>query len=105
MSRTSIRFGIVLVLLLGFGPLWWARGAEFSGTDERAMEAIRSAAPGYTPWVQPLFEPAGSEVETLLFSLQAGIGGGILGYVMGWYRGRGSARKENEETGDAGTTA
>lgn len=97
MSRASKLLGIVLVLLLGFGPLWWARGAEFSGTDDRASEVIQSTAPGgYTPWTRPLFEPPGPEVETLLFSLQAGIGGGILGYVMGWYRGRGTGRKGSE---------
>jgi len=37
----------------------------------------------YKPWFSPLWEPPSGEIETLLFSLQAAIGAGIIGYIAG----------------------
>lgn len=64
-------------------------GAEFGGTDAMATEILESS--GAEPWFSPLFEPAG-EVESGLFALQAALGGGLLGYVFGMFRGRSTSR-------------
>ncbi len=56
---------------------------EFKGSDDLATGAINEAQPGYQPWFQPLWKPPSDEVESLLFSLQAALGAGILGYVIG----------------------
>jgi cobalt/nickel transport protein len=56
---------------------------EFKGSDDLGTEAIRAARPGYEPWFQPLWKPPSGEVESLLFSLQAALGAGFLGYVIG----------------------
>ena len=58
-------------------------GGAFTGTDDQASEAIAAIRPGYQPWVQPLWKPPSAEVESLLFALQAAIGAGVLGYVIG----------------------
>jgi cobalt/nickel transport protein len=58
-------------------------GGEFKGSDDLGTEAISEAAPGYKPWFKPLWKPPSDEVESLLFSLQAALGAGFLGYVIG----------------------
>ena len=74
---------IGLVILLAAFPLWYCRDAEFGGADGMAGELIEESAPDYEPWFQPIFEPASGEVESLLFALQAAIGAGVVGFVLG----------------------
>lgn len=62
--------------------------SQWSGTDGKAEEKIGEIAPHYEPWASPLWEPPSSEVESLLFSLQAALGALAIGYFIGYYRGR-----------------
>ena len=39
--------------------------------------------PDYEPWFSPLLEPASGEIESLLFALQAALGAGVIGFVLG----------------------
>jgi cobalt/nickel transport protein len=77
----------IAVITLAVMPLVFVRG-EFTGSDGQAEEAIKQSHPAYEPWFKPLFEPASSEIESLLFASQAAIGAGVIGYVIGLYRGR-----------------
>lgn len=63
-------------------------GGEFKGTDDRASKAIAESNPGFEPWFKPIWEPPSGEVASLLFSLQAALGAGLLGYVIGRRRSR-----------------
>ena len=74
---------VVLVVILAAVPLWLCRGAEFGGADGMAEELITETNPDYEPWFQPILEPASGEIESLLFALQAAIGAGIVGFVLG----------------------
>ena len=48
-----------------------------------AETAITEINPDYKPWCSSLSEPASSEIESLLFALQAAIGAGVVGFVLG----------------------
>ncbi|MDI9643340.1 MAG: energy-coupling factor ABC transporter substrate-binding protein [Archaeoglobaceae archaeon] len=76
MKLQRLIFPIFLILILT------ASAQEWRGTDEVAEEKIKELNPDYEPWFSPLFEPAG-EIETLLFSIQAAIGGFLVGYFLG----------------------
>jgi cobalt/nickel transport protein len=56
---------------------------EYGGTDDKASAVIGTLAPDYRPWFAPLWTPPSKEVESLLFALQAAVGAGVLGYVIG----------------------
>jgi cobalt/nickel transport protein len=58
-------------------------GGEFKGSDDLGTDAITASRPGYKPWFEPIWKPPSDEVESLLFSLQAALGAGFLGYVIG----------------------
>lgn len=79
--------GLAVAIIIG-AFLFAPKGVEYSGTDDAAETAISSIDKGYEPWISPLFEPAGPEVESLLFTLQGSIGAGIIFYVIGYNRGK-----------------
>lgn len=90
MKRSLVRqnwlFAIAVIVLAAF-PLMFVRG-EYSGSDNQAESAIKQSHPTYEPWFKPLFKPASSEIESLLFASQAAVGAGVIGYVIGLYKGR-----------------
>lgn len=84
------------VVVLAVAPLVLIKGADFSGADGQAEEAIKEIQPEYKPWFNSLIELPGGEVESLLFSVQAAAGAGVIGYVIGLYKGR-SQHQRNKE--------
>jgi cobalt/nickel transport protein len=84
------------VVVLAVAPLVLIKGAEFSGADGQAEDAIKEIQPEYKPWFNPLVELPSGEVESLLFSVQAAAGAGVIGYVIGLYKGR-SQHQRNKE--------
>ncbi len=43
-----------------------------------------------------MIKPSGGEVETFLFAVQAAIGAGVTGYILGLYKGRSEKQKQEE---------
>lgn len=76
---------MALALYLG-GKAAAGEEEAFGGTDAAATAQLEEA--GHEPWFEPLMPPAGGEIESGLFALQAGLGGVALGYVFGRLRGR-----------------
>lgn len=74
---------IVLAVVIAVMPLVLLKHATFGGADDLAEAAINEIDPDYTPWFKSLIELPGSEVESLLFSVQAAIGAGVLGFIFG----------------------
>ncbi|WP_414564173.1 MULTISPECIES: energy-coupling factor ABC transporter substrate-binding protein [unclassified Anabaena] len=79
---------VAAVIILAVAPLIFIREAEFNGADGQAEAAIGEVQPEYEPWFQPVFEPPSGEVESLLFTTQAAVGAGVIGYVIGLYKER-----------------
>lgn len=79
---------ILLVIALAVVPLFLAKGAEFGGSDDQAEAAIGEIDSSYQPWFSSVWEPPSGEIESLLFALQAAIGAGIIGYGLGYMKGR-----------------
>ncbi|TGC11027.1 energy-coupling factor ABC transporter substrate-binding protein [Methanolobus halotolerans] len=64
--------------------------SEFGGADGEAEGIIAQINPDYEPWFGGIgFEPPGGETESLLFALQAAFGAIIIGYIFGYYKGKG----------------
>jgi cobalt/nickel transport protein len=72
------------VLALFAVPLLLDGGtSEFAGSDSLATEVIEEDHPDYEPWFESVFSPSSGEIESGLFALQAALGAGVLGYVLG----------------------
>jgi len=73
----------VIVLLTMLVPSLLGITPEWGGADDAAGALIEET--GYKPWFSPVWEPPSGEIESLLFALQAAIGAGIIGYIIGGY--------------------
>ena len=71
-------------------------GGEFKGSDDVGSDAC-TRSPGFQRWIRPIWEPPSDEVESLLFALQAAIGAGVIGYVIG--RRHGARQRDDDVAG------
>ena len=83
---------ILAVLALFIVPFLINPNGEFGGTDGQGPEAIEEG--GYEPWIDPVAYQPDDLGERLLFSLQVGIGGAILGFFIGHERGKVANKKD-----------
>lgn len=72
--------GVVLLVTI---PLALLGNTEFGGTDNAGSGVIEEIDEGYTPWFNSIWKPPSGEIESLLFCVQAAIGAGICGFVLG----------------------
>jgi cobalt/nickel transport protein len=79
-------FAVPLALHTGTGGS--ADGRAYAGTDSTAAQVVTQVDPGYRPWFSPLFQPSSGEVESGLFAVQAALGAGVFGFVLGRLSGR-----------------
>ena len=90
----SLLLGLAVVLFLCVPAVFLAPvGSEFKGADAQAEKVISALHPGYVPWFSSIWKPSSSEIESLLFALQAALGAGVLCYYLGYARGRQAGTK------------
>lgn len=87
---------VLAVIALAILPLIFVKG-EYGGADGKAEEVITEIQPDYEPWFGGVFEPPSGEIESLLFVSQAALGAGVIGYVIGLYRGRTERQQSGKE--------
>lgn len=87
---------ILAVVILVSLPLFIQKEANFGGADNKAKETIGEINSSYEPWFSSIWTPPSSEVESLLFALQAAAGAGFIGYFIGYTRGKRKREKEKE---------
>ncbi|WP_151530235.1 MULTISPECIES: energy-coupling factor ABC transporter substrate-binding protein [Corynebacterium] len=93
-NNTGVTIALILAaIFIAAFPMFFNLGDKdaeehFVGTDSSAETIVEEVDPGYEPWFEPLVGELPGEVESGLFALQAALGAGLLGYVIGLYRGR-----------------
>lgn len=92
--NSRLRNGILIatVAALTILPLFIVK-QQATGTDDQAAMAVKALAPGYKPWFNSTFKAPGSEIDTILFTLQAAVGAGFIIYYVVYSRAR--ARRNN----------
>jgi cobalt/nickel transport protein len=90
--QTKVKYAILIAIMLALfiTPLLLSPDAEYGGADGAAEDAISDQ--GYEPWFTPIWEPPSGEIESLLFALQAAIGAIIIGYFVGYEKGKRAKR-------------
>lgn len=88
-----MKFRLVTIFLVSlFLPIVLADGEKWSGTDDQAEKVIDElTGREYKPWFEPIWEPPSGEIESLLFTIQAAIGAIIIGYFIGYHKGKNAA--------------
>ena len=82
---------LALAVIIAVVPLLVLNGTEFGGADGAAEEAITKINPDYEAWAAPVIE-----TESLLFCVQAALGGGVFGFGLGYLICRKKFTKKEE---------
>jgi cobalt/nickel transport protein len=87
MKLELLTLGVIVLFIAAFAYVSSTQNHEWSGADSQAEDVISILTGGtYVPWFQSIYTPPSSEIESLLFALQAAIGSLIIGYFLGYYR-------------------
>lgn len=89
MRGELIALAVLAIFFLGFIFMNSTGDHKWSGADGKAEGVISEITGGaYQPWIDPVWKPPNSEIESLLFSLPAAVGGLIIGYFLGYHRAK-----------------
>ena len=104
-TKTKKKWPVVVLLLalclvIAIVPLATISDSEFGGADGEAEALITEIDPDYEPWATSVIELPGAETESLLFCVQAALGGIVLGYGFGYYRARSKYSNEYSKERD-----
>lgn len=86
----------IIVVAIAVLPLIFMNKADFSGADDKAEAEITKIDKNYKPWFSSIWKPPSAEIESLLFSIQAAAGAGVIGYYFGYQKGKLSKDKDKQ---------
>lgn len=89
---------IAAMVVLFVAPFALNPGASYSGSDDQGGELIEQIQTGYKPWIQPWWQPPSSEIQSLLFSVQAALGALIIGYYIGVFKAGSGVMKADSKS-------
>jgi cobalt/nickel transport protein len=95
MQNILLALGAVGLVVLPLALITPNGDQVFGGSDDQASKVIETLRPGYQRWFAPFWQPPSSEVESLLFGVQAAAGAGAVGYALGFWRGRRQTRRDD----------
>lgn len=87
---------VIIVIVIAVVPLVFMNKADFSGSDDKAEAEITKIDKNYKPWFSSIWKPPSAEIESLLFSLQAAVGAGVIGYYFGYQKGKSNNNKSKQ---------
>ena len=85
---------VILAIVVALAPLFIIRDTEFEGSDTKGSDMVNEVTGGkYEPWFSPVLEyfiggELPGEMETLFFSIQTGIGVGVIAFGFGYLAAR-----------------
>ncbi|KRF03344.1 cobalt transporter [Paenibacillus sp. Soil766] len=93
-TRTmTITFLIIIALMIVI-PLLMING-DFGGADGAGEQMIAELQPSYQPWFES-FLSLPAETESMMFALQAALGAGFIGYVLGKFKGSATSSRSDD---------
>lgn len=92
--RVQISFALFVLLVLTALLFWFNQSTGFAGADMQAESIALEINPNYQHWFQPVGISPSPELESLLFTLQAALGAGLMGYFLGFKQGERMGHKE-----------
>lgn len=99
-KKTNLILALLVVLISALPLFFHPPGSEFGGADSQGTALIAQEHPDYKAWFSPVWEPPSGEVEGFLFTLQAAIGAGIVGYALGYLKGKKQISSAEEKKTD-----
>lgn len=100
LGKVAVAGGLAVLILVAAGAALISTGRlSLSGSDDNAQLAIQSLRPGYRPWLNAMWQPGSSRLESLLFALQAAIGVTAIAFYVRHVRRRRRDMSRREQSG------
>ena len=101
-KKKTVIILLVIAVLIALVPLFALKGAEFGGSDDAGSKVVSEIiGNNYKPWMEPVMETwiggeLPSEIESLLFCVQTGLGVGVIAFYLGRFVERTKIENQNK---------
>lgn len=96
-NKKTIIILILCIVIVAVPLVTLGSKGKFSGTDDAAKFKVSEIEGNYKPWFKNIWQPPSAEIESLLFTLQASLGAGFIGYYIGRKRNVQNSSRLREE--------